>query len=123
MYDPRAQDKPGGFFPTVNRSPDAAKKFSHVTQYAKSIMYNTDGSGRDGYVTCGNGGFTNPNKVVACDPRVVFARGLRCYERDDTYLQRRNHNSKRRQKSNATASLRETMEAVDQYNKAYNGYD
>ena len=30
MHNPRSQDRPGGFFPTVNRSPDAAKKFSHV---------------------------------------------------------------------------------------------
>ena len=72
MHGPRQQDRPGGFFPTVNRSPDASKKFCHVQGLAKSVLYNTDGSGRDAYVTCGNGGFTNPNKVVAMDARVVF---------------------------------------------------
>ena len=76
-------------------------------------MYITDGTGRDAYVTHGNGGFTNPNKIVAMDPRVVFARGLRGYEPDGEYLKRRNYHHKRRQKSNATGSLIEVMNAVD----------
>ena len=54
-------------------------------------MYNTDGTGRDGYVTCGNGGFTNPmnQKQVALDPRIAFQRSLRGYEPDGDYLNRR----------------------------------
>ena len=72
MHQPRLQDKPGAFLPNVNRSPDAAKRFANVHQMAKSVMYNTDGTGRDGYVTHGNGGFTNSNKIIAMDPRVVF---------------------------------------------------
>jgi len=57
---------------------------------AKSIRYKTDGSGRDSYCTTGDGGFTNPNRVIAVDPRVVFARNLRGYEQDGDYLARRN---------------------------------
>lgn len=85
-------------------------------------MYNTDGSGRDGYVTCGNGGFTNPGKVTAMDPRVVFQRGLRGYEPDGDYLRRRNYTQKRRitSKSNASASLAEALEFADAKNKVYN---
>ena len=83
-------------------------------------MYNTDGSGRDGYVTCGNGGFTNPHKGTAMDPRVVFQRSLRGYEPDGDYLRRRNYTQKRRMKSNATASLAETLEYADAKNKVYN---
>ena len=68
-------------------------------------MYNTDGSGRDGYVTCGNGGFTNPHAVVALDPRVAFKRSLRGYEPDGDYLNRRKkYANKRRMYSNATTT-------------------
>ena len=75
-------------------------------------MYNTDGSGRDGYVTCGNGGFTNPNKVVALDPRVAFQRGLRGYEPDGDYLNRRKkYANKRRMYSNATTTLADEAKA------------
>ena len=56
---------------------------------AKSIAYNTDGTGRDGYVTWGNGGFTNTNKNVAMDPRITFKRNLRDYQPDGDYLRRR----------------------------------
>ena len=69
----------GSFFPKVNRSPDAAKKFASVLQMTKSIHYNTDGTGRDGYVNYGSGGFTNPNKNVGMDPRITFKHGLRDY--------------------------------------------
>ena len=79
----------GGFFPNVNRSPDAAKKFASVNQMAKSIAYNPDGSGRDSYVNWGNGGFTNTNKNVAMDPRITFKQGLRDYQPDGDYLKRR----------------------------------
>ena len=58
--------------PNVNRSPDAAKKFTTADSMAKSIRYKTDGTGRDSYVTVGDGGFTNPHKAVALDPRVAF---------------------------------------------------
>ena len=103
MHGPRQQEKSGNFFPTVNRSPDAAKKYTHVQNLSKSIMYNTDGTGRDGYVTCGNGGFTNPHKVVALDPRVAFKQSLRGYEPDGDYLNRRKkYANKRRMYSNAT---------------------
>ena len=108
MHGPRIQDKPGHFFPTVNRSPEAAKKYSHVQNLSKSIMYNTDGTGRDGYVTCGNGGFTNPmnQKQVALDPRIAFQRSLRGYEPDGDYLNRRKkYANKRRMYSNATTNL------------------
>ena len=84
-------------------------------------MYKTDGTGRDGYVTCGNGGFTNPNKIVACDPRVVFQRSLRGYEPDGDYLRRRKRNKHLRMRStNAATTLQATMEAVDMHNKMYN---
>ena len=72
MHKPRQQDKPGNFLPSVNRSPDAAIKFSNVTQQAKSVRYKTDGSGRDSYVGIGDGGFTNPHKAVAIDTRIAF---------------------------------------------------
>ena len=69
-------------------------------------MYNTDGTGRDGYVTHGNGGFTNPAKQVALDPRVAFQRSLRGYEPDGDYLNRRKrYAQKRRMYSNATTTL------------------
>lgn len=84
-YEPRTQDKPGNFLPTVNRQPDAAIKFSNVKEQAKSIRYKTDGTGRDSYVNIGDGGFTNPYKVVALDPRIAFRRSLRGYEQDADY--------------------------------------
>ena len=91
---------------------------------AKSIKYNTDGTGRDGYVTLGNGGFTNPNKIVAMDPRVVFKHSLRGYEPDGDYLKRRKHQKhsqhNRYKSSNPTQTLQEAMEAVDRHNKIYN---
>lgn len=92
MNMPRSQDKPTQFLPNVNRSPDAlaGKKFASINHMAKSIRYKTDGSGRDSYCTTGDGGFTNPNRVIAVDPRVVFARTLRGYEQDGDYLARRN---------------------------------
>ena len=53
---------------------------------AKSIRYKTDGSGRDSYVTQGDGGFTNSNKnAIAVDPRIVFQRNLRGYNPDADY--------------------------------------
>ena len=92
MQMPRAQNKPTQFLPNVNLSPDAlsGKKFASVNQMAKSIRYKTDGSGRDSYCTVGDGGFTNPNRTIAIDPRVAFARSLRGYEQDGEYLARRN---------------------------------
>ena len=72
MYKPREQDRAGQFLPNVNRSPDAAKKFTTSESMAKSIRYKTDGTGRDSYVTTGDGGFTNPHRVVTLDPRVAF---------------------------------------------------
>ena len=71
-YKPRVQDRSGNFLPHVNRSPDAAKKFTNAESMAKSIRYKTDGSGRDSYCITGDGGFTNPHKAVALDPRVAF---------------------------------------------------
>lgn len=61
MYVPRQQDKSSTFLPNVNRSPAAAQKFTSASSMAKSIRYKTDGSGRDSYAVCGDGGFTNPN--------------------------------------------------------------
>lgn len=55
---------------------------------AKSIRYKTDGTGRDSYVTTGDGGFTNPHKV-ALDPRVAFQRSLRGYQDDPDYAHKR----------------------------------
>ena len=75
--------------PSLNRSPDAAKKFATATENAKSIRYKTDGSGRDSYCVLGDGGFTNPMRQVAIDPRVAFARSLRGYGQDVDYLDRR----------------------------------
>ena len=72
LYSPRQQDKAGQFLPNVNRSPEASKKFASVAQYAKSIMYKNDGTGRDSYCITGNGGFTNPHRAIALDPRVAF---------------------------------------------------
>lgn len=91
MHGPRQQDKGGGFLPTVNRSPNAAQKYTNAESMAKSIRYKQDGSGRDTYAVCGDGGFTNPDKAsVAIDPRVAFARGLRGYHPDSGYQARRN---------------------------------
>ena len=78
MFKPRQQDKISTFLPNVNRSPDAAKKFTNAESMAKSIKYRTDGSGRDSYAVVGDGGFTNPHKT-ALDPRVAFQRSLRGY--------------------------------------------
>ena len=124
MHGPRAQEKSGAFLPTVNRSPEPTKKYAHVDSMAKSIMYNTDGTGRDGYVTCGNGGFTNPNKIVAMDPRVVFKNSLRGYQPDGDYLRRRQNKRHNRMRStNAATTLNEAMEAVHRYNKSHNAHD
>ena len=89
MYRPRQQERPGNFLPRVNKSPDAAKKFASANSMAKSIRYKTDGSGRDSYVNVGDGGFTNPMKAIALDPRVAFQRSLRGYDQDGEYLARR----------------------------------
>ena len=97
MYSPRAQEKiMQQFLPNVNKSPDvlAARKFASVNQTAKCIRYKTDGSGRDSYCTNGDGGFTNPNRTIALDPRVAFARNLRGYEQDGEYLARRQQRMK-----------------------------
>jgi len=92
MHGPRNQNKPTQFLPNVNRSPDvlAGKKFASAHHMAKSIRYKTDGSGRDSYCTMGDGGFTNPHRAIALDPRVAFARSLRGYDQDGEYLARRN---------------------------------
>jgi len=58
--------------PSVNRSPDAAKKFAAAHDNAKSIRYKTDGSGRDSYCVQGDGGFSNAMRQVALDPRIAF---------------------------------------------------
>lgn len=79
MHHPREQDKSSGFLPNLNRSPDAAKKFAAAIDSAKSIRYKTDGSGRDTYCNTGDGGFTNPMRQVAIDPRVAFKQSLRGY--------------------------------------------
>ena len=89
MYRPRDQERPGGFLPVVNKSPSAAKRFSNVNQIARTIRYKTDGTGRDTYCVNGDGGFTNPVRVVAMDPRQVFQRSLRGYQQDDNYAERR----------------------------------
>ena len=66
---------------------------------AKSIRYKQDGSGRDTYAVCGDGGFTNPDKSsVAIDPRVAFARSLRGYNPDSDYAARRDKRMAMRQK-------------------------
>ena len=80
MFRPREQEKISRFLPNVNRMADAGLKFSSANATAKSIRYKTDGTGRDSYCTTGDGGFTNPYRAVALDPRVAFARGLRGYE-------------------------------------------
>ena len=72
MYRPREEDRPGNFLPRVSGSPEAAKKFTTSESMAKSIRYKTDGSGRDSYCCVGDGGFTNPQRVTAIDPRVAF---------------------------------------------------
>ena len=92
---PQMRGKPGAFFPTVNRSPDAAKRFASINQITKTPTYNNDGTGRDAYVTWGNGGFTNPNKNVAMDPRVTFKAELRNYIPDADYLARRKRKKNR----------------------------
>lgn len=46
---------------------------------AKSIRYKTDGSGRDSYCFASDGGFTNPVRQVALDPRIAFQKSLRGY--------------------------------------------
>lgn len=79
MYKPRHQDHAGAFLPKVNRSPDVTKKFTTTEALAKSIKYRTDGSGRDSYAAVGDGGFTNPHRAIALDPRVAFQRSLRGY--------------------------------------------
>ena len=90
MHRARMQDQPGTFLPRVNRSPNAAQKYTTANQNAKSVRYKTDGTGRDSYCHIGDGGFSNPNKAVALDPRVAFARSLRGYGQDENYLARRN---------------------------------
>ena len=79
MYRARDQEKGGGFLPNVNRSPDAAKKFASVYELSRPMHYKGDGTGRDSYCMTGNGGFTNPQRVVAMDPRMAFQRSLRGY--------------------------------------------
>ena len=89
MYRARDQERPGGFLPNVNRSPQAAQKFASVYELSKSIRYKGDGTGRDSYCMTGDGGFTNPQRTVAMDPREAFKRGLRGYQQDNEYLERR----------------------------------
>ena len=89
MHRARDQEKPGGFLPTVNRSPDASKKFSSVYELARPIHYKGDGSGRDPYCMVGNGGFMNPMRQVALDPRKAFQQSLRGYHQDGEYAERR----------------------------------
>ncbi len=53
------------------------------------MRYKTDGTGRDSYAATGDGGFTNPNKAVAIDPRITFKNSLRGYGQVDDYAARR----------------------------------
>ena len=56
---------------------------------AKSPVYRVDGTGRDSYVSHGNGGFSNPSTSHNFDSRVAFKQALRNYEPDVDYLKRR----------------------------------
>ena len=56
---------------------------------SKAIRYKGDGTGRDSYCMSGDGGFTNPHKQVAMDPRLAFQRSLRGYTQDQDYADRR----------------------------------
>lgn len=53
------------------------------------MRYKTDGTGRDSYAAAGDGGFTNPSKAVAIDPRITFKNSLRGYGQVDDYAARR----------------------------------
>ena len=65
----------------------------------------------------GDGGFTNPHRAVAIDPRMAFAKGLRGYQQDPDYLARRNKRmilKKQRNNSLAGASILSTSLAADE---------
>ena len=88
--------QPGGF------SPDKKRRQSNILPYQaaaidtqRPMIYKTDGTGRDTYISQNNGGFTMSNfhkHEVAMDPRVTFSKNLRSYERNGDYLARRNYN-------------------------------
>ena len=64
----------------------------------------------------GDGGFTNPHRAVAIDPRMAFAKGLRGYQQDPDYLARRNKRmflKKQRNNSLAGASILSTSLAAE----------
>lgn len=82
MHNARQQERPSGFLPKVNRSPDAGKRFASAYDQAKSIRYKVNGSGRDSYCVVGDGGFSNPMRTVALDPRIAFKQSLRGYGQD-----------------------------------------
>ena len=56
---------------------------------AKSPVYRVDGTGRDSYVSYGNGGFSNPSNSHNFESRTAFKQALRNYEPDPDYLKRR----------------------------------
>ena len=56
--------------------------------------YLTDGTGRDGYIFTNDGGQTSSGKHIVMDPRIIFQRNLRSYQRDDNYLERHNRITK-----------------------------
>ena len=80
--------------------PDKKRRQSNILPYQapaidtqKPLIYKTDGTGRDSYISQNNGGFTMSNfSPVACDPRIVFSKNLRGYQPNADYLARRNYN-------------------------------
>ena len=56
----------------------------HPSETAKRCIYQTDGSGRDMYITCNNGGLsvTNQSFVNGSDTQTLYAGGLRGYLKD-----------------------------------------
>ncbi len=64
-------------------------KGASVYDTARPIHYNTNGSGRDTYINCNNGGFTTLQTGSNFDSRVTFKNNLRDYLPNPDYLKNR----------------------------------
>lgn len=85
---PLGRNSPSGrFLPTVHK-----KAGIFDSNYALTVKYRPDGSGRDYYIKHENGGYSNPSRPQ--DPRLTFKQNLRSYNKIEDYLTKRKFDSK-----------------------------
>lgn len=75
MKEPRPQFHPAGFLPGGDHFKRFAKE-KHPHLHSKPIKYNQDGTGRDTYVKCNDGGLST-SKTHFVEYREAFKASLR----------------------------------------------